>query len=46
MKVSGGERPEGRKVAKRRMKQKANNTVVNLVTTELREIKTSNTDMN
>jgi len=44
--VGGGERPKGRKAVKRRMKQKANNIVVDLVTTELKEIKTANTDMN
>ena len=38
--------PEGQKAAKRRMKQKANNTVVDLVTTELKEIKTAIIDMN
>ena len=44
--VSGGERPEGRKAAKRMMKQKVNNAVVYLVAYKLKEIKTTYTDMN
>jgi len=44
--VGGSERPDGWKVAKRRMKEKANNTIVDLVTTELKEIKSANTNMN
>ena len=44
--VGGGKRPEGGKVAKRRIKQKANNVVVDLVAFELKDIKTTNTDMN
>jgi len=44
--VGGSERPKGRKTAKRRMKQKTNNTIVDLVTIELKDIKSTNTDMN
>ena len=44
--ASGSERPEGWKAAKRRLKKKANNTVVSIVTTGLKETKSVNTDMN
>ena len=44
--LGGGEKPECRKAAKRRMQQKANNIVVDLVASELNEIKTANTDIN
>ena len=44
--VGGSERPEGRKAAKRRMKQKANSTVVDLVTTHLNDMRSGNADMN
>jgi len=44
--VSGSERPEGRKATNIRLKEKANNTVVDLITTQLKELKSANTDMN
>jgi len=44
--TGGSERPEGQKVAKRRLKEKANNTIIDLVTTQLKDIKSANTDMN
>ena len=44
--VGGSERPEGRKAAKRRMKNMANNAAVDRVTTELQQIKSVNNDMN
>ena len=36
--AGGSERPEGRKAMKRRLKQKAYNTVVDLVTTQLQDL--------
>ena len=36
--AGGSERPEGRKAAKRRLKQKADTTVVDLVTTKLQDM--------
>jgi len=33
--VDGSERPEGQKAAKRRLEEKANNTNIDLVTTQL-----------
>ena len=44
--VGGSERPEGQKAAKRRLEEKANNTNIDLVTTQLQELNSSNTDMN
>ena len=43
--VGESERPKGRKAAKRRLKEKANNTIVDLVTTQLQELSSSNSDM-
>ena len=46
MKVSVGVKDPRIGKPQRRKKQKANNTVGDLITTELKEIKTANTDMN
>lgn len=42
--VGGIARPERRKAAKRRLKEKANNTIVDLVT-KLKELRSSNSEM-
>ena len=43
--MGGSERPKGREVVKRRLKEKANNTIVSLVTSQLKELNSSNSDM-
>ena len=43
--MGGSERPKGRKVTKRRLKEKANNTVVDLVTTKTKSLISANTNM-
>jgi len=43
--VGGGERPEGRKAAKRRLKEKPNNTIFDLVTTQMQSLTSANTEM-
>ena len=43
--VGGSERPEGRKAAKRWLKEKVNDTTVDLVTTQLKELNNSNSDI-
>ena len=44
--AGGSERPEGRKAAKRRLKQKANTPVADLVTTKLQDLSTNSSKMN
>jgi len=36
--MSGSERPHGRKAARRRLGEKANNYVIDLITTQLKEL--------
>ena len=43
--MGGNGRPKGRKAVKKRFKEEANNTVVDLVTTQLKELSSSNSDM-
>ena len=43
--MGGSERPDSRKVAKRRLEEKAKNTIIDLVTTQLKELNSSNSDM-
>ena len=43
--MGGSERPEGRKVGKRRLREEANNSDIDLVTTQLKELSSSNSDI-
>jgi len=41
----GGERPKGRKAAKRRLKENANNPIADLVTTQMNSLTSTNVEM-